>query len=52
MWVSNGGSNVTKLSPTGATLGTFSVGHGSGRSAFDGTHMWVVNTSDNDVTEL
>ena len=47
------GNTVTELSPTGATLGNFAVTNGvSGEIAFDGTHMWVVNSSDNTVTEL
>ncbi len=53
MWVTNGSSTtVTKLSPTGATLGTFSVGSSPQGLAFDGTHMWVANYGSNDVTEL
>ncbi len=44
MWVANEGTNnVTKLSPSGATLGTFAVGSGPVGIAFDGTNMWVAN---------
>jgi hypothetical protein len=52
MWVANyGDDTVTKLSPTGATLGTYAVP--GGNIAFDGCHMWAVNGSDGTtVTEL
>jgi hypothetical protein len=54
MWVTNLGSdNVTKLSPSGATLGTFAVGNSPEGIAFDGAHMWVTNvTPTGNVTEL
>ena len=53
MWVTNfSDSTVTELSPTGATLGTFTVGNGPRGIAFDGTNMWVTNYYDNTVTEL
>jgi hypothetical protein len=45
MWVTDSGSDaVTKLSPTGATLGTFAVGNQPTGIAFDGTDMWVPST--------
>jgi hypothetical protein len=49
MWVVNRDSNdITELSPTGATLGTFKVGAGPSDTnlvaiAFDGASMWVAN---------
>ena len=53
MWIANSGSNsVTKLSPTGAVLGTFTIGSGPAGIAFDGTNMWVANSGSNSVTEL
>ena len=53
MWVVNTGSNnVTELSPTGATLGTYAVGNDPYGIAFDGANMWVTNFFDGTVTEL
>jgi hypothetical protein len=53
MWVTNLlSNNVTELSPMGATLGTFGVGSAPMGIAFDGAHLWVVNTYDHTVTEL
>jgi hypothetical protein len=43
MWVALDVSTVTKLSPTGALLGTYSVGTNPSGIAFDGCHMWVAN---------
>ena len=37
------GRDVTKLSPTGATLGTYGVGTNPQAIAFDGANMWVAN---------
>jgi len=48
---SNTGSAVTELSPTGATLHTFSVGLYPA-VAFDGTNMWVAISTNSNVTEL
>ena len=53
MWVANrGDNNVTELSPSGATLGTFPAGSSPTAIAFDGTHMWVTNDGSDNVTEL
>jgi hypothetical protein len=54
MWVTqhDGAGTILELSPTGATLGTFTLGSFSQGIAFDGAHMWVANENDNDVTEL
>ncbi len=53
MWVTNSDSGtVTKLSPTGATLGTFAVGAIPVGIAFDGTNMWVTNIGSANVTKL
>jgi hypothetical protein len=41
MWVTNAGG-VTKLSPSGETIGTYSVG----------TNMWVSDGCTNNVTKL
>ena len=47
MWVTDNqlAGTVHKLSPTGATLGTFPAGMDPAAIAFDGTNMWVVNSS-------
>jgi hypothetical protein len=58
MWVVDlgheaGTSTVTELCPKGATAGTFTVGNEPRSIAFDGLHMWVVNTGPaTSVTEL
>jgi subtilase family serine protease len=53
MWVTNFTSGtVTKLSATGATLGTFTVGGSPYGIAFDGTNMWVTNANSNTVSKL
>lgn len=53
MWVTNAGSNkATKLSPSGANLGTFAVGNAPLGIAFDGAHMWVANHANNSASEL
>ena len=51
VWVVNGGSNtVTKLSPSGAVLGTFAVGTGPSGIAIDASgNVWITNYG---VTEL
>jgi DNA-binding beta-propeller fold protein YncE len=36
----------------GPPIGTFSVGNGPVGVAFDGTNIWVVNTSGNTVSKL
>ncbi len=51
MWVIAGNGDVTKLSPTGAMLGTFAVGGTPRGIAFDGTNMWVTD-GDASVIEL
>ena len=44
MWVANFNSNnVTELTRTATTLGTFAVGTGPSGIAFDGMNMWVTN---------
>jgi YVTN family beta-propeller protein len=53
MWVTNAGSNnVTKLSLSGAVLGTFAVQTEPLGIAFDGANMWVANHGSNTVTKL
>jgi DNA-binding beta-propeller fold protein YncE len=53
MWVTNNGSeNVTELSKTGATLGTFATLGGPQGIAFDGTHLWITDGQQGTVIEL
>jgi DNA-binding beta-propeller fold protein YncE len=54
MWVTNEyDGTVTKLSPTGATLGTFPVGDNPAAGmAFDGTNMWVSDGCCENVTKV
>lgn len=53
LWVTNNGSEVTKLRATdGAILGTFGVGSGPFGVAFDGANIWVANQNSNNVTKL
>ena len=56
MWVADGGSNsVTKLSPNGAVLGTFTAGNFPGDIAIDASgNVLVTNNvgSSNNVTKL
>jgi DNA-binding beta-propeller fold protein YncE len=55
MWVVNTGDNsITKLSPAGATLGTFAAGQAPhGGIAYDGTSMWFTDgIPSNSVTRL
>jgi hypothetical protein len=50
MWVADGqGADVIELSPSGSTVGTFTVGVGPSGIAFDGTNMWVLS---GEVTKL
>ena len=52
-WVTNaGGNTVTKISPAGTILGTYSVGQNPEHIAFDGTNMWTANYLDNTVTKM
>jgi DNA-binding beta-propeller fold protein YncE len=51
MWVLNNISNLSELSPTGATIGGFDTSTGVG-IAFDGTHMWVPISGNDSVIEL
>jgi len=45
MWVTRKGCNdVTKLSPSGAKLGTFPVGPTPTGLAFDGARMWATRS--------
>ena len=54
VWVTNfGSSSVTKLSSSGATLGTFSVGSHPEGIAIDGSgNVWVVNSGSSSVNML
>jgi hypothetical protein len=53
MWVADqNANNVTKLSPTGAALGIFAVGHVPVVAACDGAHVRAANFGSNTVTEL
>ena len=54
VWVANYGSNnVTKLSPSGATLGTYAVGTQPKGIAIDSSgNAWVANYGSNNVTKL
>jgi len=53
-WVANsGGNNVTELSSSGTTLGTFSVGSTPSYLAIDASgNIWVTNNGGSTVTEL
>jgi DNA-binding beta-propeller fold protein YncE len=53
IWVTNEGSNnVTKLSETGTTLGTFAAGKNPLSLAFDGANIWVTNQGSNNMSKL
>jgi hypothetical protein len=54
VWVANNGSDsVTKLRANdGATLGTFPVGEGPLKLAFEGTNVWVTNYVSGTVMRL
>ena len=41
---------MTKLSPKGETIGSYTVGSFPVGIAFDGTHMWVGNRNDDTIT--
>ncbi len=54
VWVTNNGShNVTELSSTGATIGTYAVGTNPQGIAIDASgNVWVANNGSGTVTEL
>lgn len=53
IWATNSrDNNVTKLSLSGAKLGTFTVGTGPLGVAFDGANIWVANHGSYSVTKL
>jgi streptogramin lyase len=54
VWIANYGSNnVTKLSSTGVTIGTYPVGKAPEGIAIDQQgNVWVANDSDGTITEL
>lgn len=53
LWVSNEFDNtVTRLSPTGAVLGTYRVGRRPLGLATDGRNLWVANYLDDTVSQL
>ncbi len=55
MWTANfTSSSVTKFSPTGTILGTYTTGAGTGprNIAFDGTNMWTANYSNWTATKI
>jgi hypothetical protein len=58
IWAANTGTNsapqhtVTKLSPSGQILGTFTVGSAPEAMAFDGFSIWVSNNNSGTVSQL
>jgi DNA-binding beta-propeller fold protein YncE len=54
VWVSNSADNtVTKLNPSGSTVGTFPVGNSPINVAIDASgNAWVTNYADNTVSKL
>ena len=55
VWVTSSAasSNLTKISPTGSVLGTFSAGNKPDQLAIDGSgNVWVVGVGNNSINEL